>query len=40
MPLKLGHNGPVIAVAVIGIWLFVSVVLPVSGITVRAFVSA
>jgi iron(III) transport system permease protein len=39
-PLKLGRNGQVIALSLIGLWLFVSVVLPVGGITVRAFVSA
>lgn len=39
-PLKLGRKGQVIALSVIGLWLFVSVVLPIGGITVRAFVSA
>lgn len=39
-PLKLGRNGQVIALSVIGIWLFISVALPVGGITVRAFVTA
>lgn len=39
-PLKLGRNGQAIALTVIGLWLFVSVALPVGGITVRAFVSA
>ncbi|MFJ1293847.1 ABC transporter permease [Paracoccus yeei] len=39
-PLKLGRKGQWIALSVIGVWLFVSVVLPVGGITVRAFVSA
>lgn len=38
--LKLGRKGQWIALSVIGVWLFVSVVLPVGGITVRAFVSA
>ncbi|SMO99642.1 ABC transporter permease [Paracoccus laeviglucosivorans] len=39
-PLKLGRQGQIIALAIIGIWLIVSVVLPIGGITVRAFVSA
>ncbi|MBK5567985.1 iron ABC transporter permease [Ensifer sp. SSB1] len=38
--LKLGTSGQVIALSVIGFWLFVSVVLPIGGITVRAFVDA
>jgi iron(III) transport system permease protein len=38
--LKLGRNGQIIALAVIGAWLFVSVALPIGGITVRAFVNA
>lgn len=38
--LKLGASGQVIALSVIGLWLFVSVVLPIGGITVRAFVDA
>ncbi|CDX33878.1 Binding-protein-dependent transporters inner membrane component [Mesorhizobium sp. SOD10] len=38
--LKLGHSGQVIALSIIGLWLFVSVVLPIGGITVRAFVDA
>lgn len=38
--LKLGRGGQVIALSIIGFWLFVSVVLPIGGITVRAFVDA
>ncbi|SIT56440.1 ABC-type Fe3+ transport system, permease component [Mesorhizobium prunaredense] len=38
--LKLGRNGQLVALGVIGLWLFVSVVLPIGGITVRAFVDA
>lgn len=38
--LKLGTKGQTIALSIIGLWLFVSVVLPIGGITVRAFVSA
>ena len=38
--LKLGGSGQVIALSIIGLWLFVSVVLPIGGITVRAFVDA
>ncbi|ANK76996.1 spermidine/putrescine ABC transporter permease (plasmid) [Ensifer adhaerens] len=38
--LKLGASGQVIALSLIGFWLFVSVVLPIGGITVRAFVDA
>lgn len=36
--LKLGTSGQVIALSIIGFWLFVSVVLPIGGIAVRAFV--
>lgn len=38
--LKLGRRGQIIALSVIFLWLFVSVVLPIGGITVRAFVDA
>ncbi|MGH6946671.1 MAG: ABC transporter permease [Kiloniellales bacterium] len=38
--LKLGTSGQVIALSAIGLWLFVSVVLPIGGIVVRAFVDA
>lgn len=38
--LKLGRGGQIIALSIIGFWLFVSVVLPIGGITVRAFVDA
>jgi iron(III) transport system permease protein len=38
--LKLGGSGQTIALSIIGFWLFVSVVLPIGGITVRAFVDA
>src|SRR5690606_3638580 len=38
--LKLGKTGQVAALSIIGLWLFVSVVLPIGGITVRAFVDA
>lgn len=38
--LKLGTSGQFIALAIIGLWLFVSVVLPIGGILVRAFVDA
>ncbi|MBB5667510.1 iron(III) transport system permease protein [Rhizobium leguminosarum] len=38
--LKLGKSGQIIALSIIGLWLFVSVVLPIGGITVRAFVDA
>lgn len=38
--LKLGRNGQIMALSVIGLWLFVSVLLPIGGITVRAFVDA
>ncbi|APG89112.1 binding-protein-dependent transport systems inner membrane component (plasmid) [Sinorhizobium americanum CCGM7] len=38
--LKLGKSGQIIALSIIGFWLFVSVVLPIGGITVRAFVDA
>lgn len=38
--LRLGTGGQVVALSIIGFWLFVSVVLPIGGITVRAFVDA
>ncbi|MBB4188458.1 iron(III) transport system permease protein [Sinorhizobium terangae] len=38
--LKLGKSGQIIALSIIGLWLFVSVALPIGGITVRAFVDA
>lgn len=38
--LKLGASGQTIALSIIGFWLFVSVVLPIGGIAVRAFVDA
>jgi iron(III) transport system permease protein len=38
--LKLGTGGQVIALSIIGFWLFVSVALPIGGIAVRAFVDA
>lgn len=38
--LKLGKGGQAIALSIIGLWLFVSVILPIGGITVRAFVDA
>ena len=38
--LKLGTSGQAIALGIIGLWLFISVVLPIGGIVVRAFVDA
>ena len=38
--LKLGRHGQIIALSAIGLWLFVSVVLPIGGIVIRAFVDA
>lgn len=38
--LKLGTSGQAIALSIIGFWLFVSVLLPIGGIAVRAFVDA
>ncbi|MEZ2128761.1 MULTISPECIES: ABC transporter permease [unclassified Sinorhizobium] len=38
--LKLGKSGQLIALSIIGFWLFVSVALPIGGIAVRAFVDA
>ena len=39
-PLKLGTKGQVIALSIIALWLLVSVILPVGGIVLRAFVNA
>ncbi|RUW04366.1 iron ABC transporter permease [Mesorhizobium sp. M1A.F.Ca.IN.022.05.2.1] len=38
--LKLGRNGQAVALSIIGVWLFVSVLLPIGGITLRALVNA
>ncbi len=38
--LKLGRRGQIIALSLISVWLFVSVVLPIAGIVLRAFVNA
>jgi iron(III) transport system permease protein len=39
-PLELGRSGQIIALSFIGLWIFVSVFLPIGGIVVRAFVDA
>ena len=39
-PLRLGPAGQVVAWTLICIWLFASVIMPIGGITVRAFVNA
>ncbi len=39
-PLRLGAGGQLAAWAILGVWLFVSVGLPIGGIVVRAFVDA
>lgn len=39
-PLKLGSTGQWVALGLIGVWLVVSVVLPIGGIALRAFVDA
>lgn len=39
-PLPLGRAGRVVALGAIGLWLFVSVGLPIGGITLRAFVKS
>lgn len=38
--MRLGPTGQVIALSFIGVWLFVSVLLPIGGIVLRAFVDA
>jgi len=38
--LRLGSAGQIIALSAVGLWLFVSVLLPVGGIVLRAFVDA
>jgi iron(III) transport system permease protein len=38
--LRLGPGGQIIALSAIGLWLFVSVLLPIGGILIRAFVDA
>lgn len=38
--LRLGRTGQLLALSAIGLWLFVSVVLPIGGIVIRAFVDA
>jgi iron(III) transport system permease protein len=39
-PLHLGRRGQSVALAIIGLWIFISVVLPIGGIVLRTFVSA
>ncbi|HEY0421258.1 MAG TPA: iron ABC transporter permease, partial [Acetobacteraceae bacterium] len=39
-PLRLGRTGQILALVAIGLWFFVSVVLPVGGIALRAFVNS
>jgi iron(III) transport system permease protein len=39
-PLRLGRSGQILALSAIGLWFFVSVVLPAGGIALRAFVDA
>ena len=39
-PLPLGRVGRAVALGAIGLWLFVSVALPIGGITLRAFVKS
>jgi len=38
--MRLGRTGQIIALSFIGLWLFVSVMLPIGGIVLRAFVDA
>ncbi|MEN3929790.1 iron ABC transporter permease [Microvirga sp. W0021] len=38
--MRLGRGGQIIALSIIGLWLFVSVLLPIGGIVLRAFVDA
>lgn len=38
--MKLGTKGQIVALSLIGTWLFFSVVLPIGGITLRAFVDS
>jgi iron(III) transport system permease protein len=38
--LRLGRSGQIIVLSLIAVWLFVSVILPVGGVVVRAFVDA
>jgi iron(III) transport system permease protein len=39
-PLRLSRTGKIVVLAAIGLWFLVSVVLPIGGITLRAFVDA
>lgn len=39
-PIRLGVGGQVVALSAIGLWLLISVVLPIGGIAVRAFVDS
>lgn len=39
-PLRLGPRAEAVALIIIGLWIFISVVLPVGGIVLRTFVSA
>lgn len=39
-PLKLGTKGQILALSIIALWLLISVVIPIGGIMLRAFVNA
>ncbi len=39
-PLKLGTKGQILALSIIAVWLLISVVIPIGGIMLRAFVNA
>lgn len=39
-PIKLGTAGQIVALTLVGLWMFLAVALPIGGITLRAFVSA
>jgi iron(III) transport system permease protein len=39
-PIRLGTAGQVLALSMIALWLFISVILPIGGIAVRAFVDS
>ncbi len=38
--MRLGRAGQIVALSLIGFWLFLSVILPIGGIVLRAFVDA
>lgn len=39
-PIRLGRTGQIVALSAVGLWMLLAVILPIGGITLRAFVNA